>query len=99
MIGDEAEKLVYYYSIITRKKFLENLSNIKNFSIKSRLDGATISITEIEFRQLVEIFLADRLEQIFSLHYHHRYQYKTFFLEAKSFLSRPGFQEFLIAYL
>lgn len=98
LIGDEAEKLVYYYSIITRKHFVENLSNINNFSIKSRLDGKIITITELEFRHLIEIFLADRLEQILSLNYPYRYQYKAFFLESKSCLSQRGFQEFLIAY-
>lgn len=98
VIGEEAEKLVYYYSILTRKTFIGNLSECNNFHIKSRLNEETIPITELEFRQLVEIFLADRLEQIFSLNYRCRYQYKEFFLEAKSCLSQAGFQEFLIAY-
>ncbi|NES81372.1 MAG: hypothetical protein F6K10_08130 [Moorea sp. SIO2B7] len=98
LIGDEAEKLVYYYSITTRNHFVKNLSNLNDLSITSRLDGEIIPITELEFRQLVEIFLADRLEQILSLNYRYRYQYKAFFLEAKYFISRQGFQEFLIAY-
>ena len=98
LIGKEAEKLVYYYSILTRKHFIGNLSECHNFHIKSRLNQEIIPITKLEFRQLVEIFLADRLEQIFSLNYRCRYQYKGFFLDAKSCLSQAGFKEFLIAY-
>ncbi len=98
LIGEQAEKLVYYYSIITRKYFTETLRNGDNLVIKSRLDGQNIPITELEFRQLLEIFLADRLEQIFSLNYRYRYQYKFFFIETKSYLSQLGFKEFSIAY-
>ncbi|MGK7878995.1 MAG: DUF6817 domain-containing protein [Crocosphaera sp.] len=98
LIGEKAEKLAFYYSIITRQHFIENVKNSDNFAIKSRLDEQVIFITELEFRQLLEIFLADRLEQIFSLNYRFRYQYRSFFMEAKSYLSPLGHREFLIAY-
>ncbi|TRU11014.1 MAG: hypothetical protein EWV75_12935 [Microcystis wesenbergii Mw_QC_S_20081001_S30D] len=99
LIGEEAEKLAYYYSIITRQHFTENLKkNTNNLAIKSRLDGSIIPIQESEFIQLLEIFLADHLEQIFSINYRYRYQYQSFFLEAKPYLSQLGFKEFLLAY-
>lgn|GEM_PF-4703297 len=98
LIGEEAEKLAYYYSIIDRQYFIENSNDLKRFSIKSRLNSEVLSITKVEFRQLVEIFLADRLEQIFSLNYRYRYQYKEFFLKSQFCLSQQVFQEFLIAY-
>lgn len=98
LIGEEAEKLAYYYSILTRKKFTENLKNVNKLTIKSRFDSTIIPITEIEFRQLSEIFLADRLEQILYLNYRCRYQYKSFFIEAKPYLSQLGFQDFIVAY-
>ena len=52
----------------------------------------------LEFRQLVNIFLADSLEQIFFVHRSHRYQYKDFFLKAKPFLGQKAYQEMSIAY-
>lgn len=99
LIGEEAEKLAYYYSIMYRKHFTEeNVKNDRNFAIQSRFNGQIIPITGIEFRQLSEIFLADRLEQIFSLNYRCRYQYRDFFREVNPYLSQLGFREFLIAY-
>ena len=98
LIGSEAEQLSFYYSIINRKDFTESLNNKDNLKIKSHSSSKIISITELEFKQLVETFLADRLEQIFFLNYRYRYQYKSFFIKAKHYISRQGFQEFLIAY-
>jgi hypothetical protein len=80
-----------------RQHFTKNVKN-EHLAIQSRFNGQIIPITEQEFRQLSEIFLADRLEQIFSLNYRFRYQYRDFFKEVNPYLSQPGFQEFLVAY-
>lgn len=97
LIGPEAEELVYLYSINNREHFVKNLNREGVYTIRSYATGEIVSITEQKFSQLTEIFLADRLEQFFEVGPQTRYEYREFFSNAKVFLSRPAYREFLIA--
>lgn len=96
VIGSDAEKLVYYFCIQDRRHFVSNFDKIDNFTILSRLDKTEILISKQQFKDLLEIRLADHLEQM--LHTKHQYRFRDYFLKAKPYLSNKGWQYFSIAY-
>jgi hypothetical protein len=93
IIGEEAERLVYYYCVLKRQDFCKNLDR-STFSITSRIDGQRIPISKRDFKDITELFLADRLEQIFSLRFRFERRYFDFFIRAGEQLPLAGFLEF-----
>lgn len=96
IIGNKAEKLAYYFCLRDEKHFWSNLNRTANFSLKDRFRNQEIPLTEQEFRNLLEICLADHLEQ---MHYwSNPYWLKDRFLKSKSFLRSQAYNAFLRAY-
>ncbi len=75
---------------------MSNFERTQNFSLLSRLNSTEMPISEQDFRNLLEIRLADHLEQM--LYTKHQYGFKEYFLKAQPYLSQKGFQEFSLAY-
>ncbi|MDJ0582177.1 DUF6817 domain-containing protein [Crocosphaera sp.] len=96
VIGSQAEKLVYYFCIQDRRHFVSNFDKNQKFTILSRLDKKEILISEKEFKDLLEIRIADHLEQM--LYTKHQYGFRDFFLKAQPYLSDQCREYFSIAY-
>jgi hypothetical protein len=96
VIGTDAERLVYYYCIRKENHFFANLSRQSNFKIRDRRNNQEIDICEQDFLNLLEIRLADHLEQMF--YYVRPYWFKNQFLNAEPFLTPQAFNSFTQAY-
>lgn len=63
LIGKDAEKIAYFFGIMSRKEFLSSLNKQNNFYIQSRFNGEKISLNLKEFKDLCNLYVANRLEQ------------------------------------
>lgn len=96
IIGLDAERLVYYYCIREENHFFANLNRSSNFKLKDRRNNLEIDISEEDFLNLLEVRLADHLEQMF--YYVRPYWFKNQFLKAKPFLTPQALKSFTQAY-
>lgn len=63
LIGDDAERLTYYFGIMDRERFLGQLNSAGPFHIKNRQTNMTYELSQKEFMDLCHIYVANRLEQ------------------------------------
>ena len=64
IIGEEAEELAYFFGMMQRKVFRENFELESDFRIRHRISGEQIPITHRQFRDLVDIEVANGLEMV-----------------------------------
>ena len=62
-IGDEAEELVWLWHGVRRKSLAENLERSGDFRLE-RLDGEVVPLSEQQFHDLVDLMIADAVEQL-----------------------------------
>ena len=62
LIGDEAESLVWLFCMMSRKTFDQNPNKARDYSVKHRLTGEWIQLTEVQFRDLITLTFANCLE-------------------------------------
>jgi len=62
LIGDEAESLVFLFCMMRRETLYDNLRKDRDFSVKHRLTGEWIPLTEGQFRDLITLSFANCLE-------------------------------------
>ena len=97
VIGSEAEQLVYYYGLLDRAH-LQAACQGGDFFVRLRTTGDRVALSQREFGQLAEIFLADRLEQIFMFNYRVRDQSNDFFTQARPLLSDRAWADYCRAF-
>lgn len=90
-IGDKAERLAFYFCNQDRSLFLNIDSKDKEFFVIDYKTGLREDITEQDYRDLLELHLANYLEQMPRRSAKYRNTYYQVFLRNKSFLSKQGF--------
>jgi hypothetical protein len=96
IIGADAEKLVYYFCSQDRQHFFSNLDKAEGFTLFDRFKKIEIPLSKKEFTNLMEIHLANSLEQ--EPYFYPKYKFKELWVKAKPFVSQRGFQHFLDMY-
>jgi hypothetical protein len=63
LIGEEAEQLAFYFSVLKRSSLFQNLDRETDFQIENRLTGEFYNLSETVLADLYHIALANWLEQ------------------------------------
>lgn len=102
LAGERAERLAYYFSVTTMKDMDQfDLSNGgETFNLTNRLSWEIISVTRADFLSLLNIHMANYMEQHIGLKWIYSDPrlifYRQFFCRKRQYLNELGYREFLM---
>ncbi len=98
VIGPAAERLVYLFCAHVKNSLWANLQQGAPFSLHDRFTEQDVEISEQEFRDMIELTLANWLEQRPRARESHKMLRQEEFKSARYLLSPAAYEEFCIAY-
>jgi len=98
LIGDEAEKIVYYFGAHVKDTLWENLDRDKDYYFLDRLESKEISISTGELSDLITLTLANWLEQRPRADKKYHFIRQNEFLRSRKYLPKCAYEEFKAAY-
>lgn len=97
LIGDEAEKIVYYYCACDREFFYPQIGRVEKPVFLNRFTGKKETLAPQMFRDLLELTLANELEILKTdadFPAKQKTEFEQFFERLEPFVSAKGFTEF-----
>jgi len=94
IIGEEAEKIVYYFSTCDRDHLYSQIGE-PELKHRNRLSGEIKVLDASMVRDLLELTLANELEILMKLPFPLPHNWKLLFERFKNYVSDAGFQEYL----
>lgn len=64
MIGEEAEQLVWLFSVLERQSLEQNLDRKDDYALDHKETGERIAISERQYLDLIDLLIANALEQL-----------------------------------
>jgi len=95
IIGEEAEKIVFYFSTCDRDHFYSQIDQPELKIHLNRLSGKIEILSESMVKDLLELTLANELEILMKLPFPLPKKWKILFKRFKNYVSDAGFQEYL----
>ncbi len=98
LIGAEAERLAYLFGAHRKESLWKNLERQDGYAILDRFTGEPVAMSKQDLRDLLELTLANWLEQRPRAEERFKNLRREEFLRAQSYLSALAYDAFLSAY-
>ena len=92
-IGEEAEKIVFYFSTCDREHFYSQIGN-PEMEHRNRLNGETEVLSDSMLKDLLELTLANELEILMKLPFSIPKKWRTLFDKFENYVSDAGYKEY-----